>query len=89
MRRRPVLAVSAVVVALAISPLAGTASASTAAKGAAPGAWAKSVCTSVGRWLATIEHANAGKAETAAATKPKAAKQALLKLVGVTLAASN
>jgi hypothetical protein len=89
MRRRHVLAAAIVMAALAVSPLVGTASASTAEKGAAPGAWAKSVCTNVGAWVATIEHASAGKAATAATTKPKAAKKALLKLVGTSLAATN
>ena len=47
------------------------------------------MCTNVGAWVATIEHATAGKAETAATTKPKAAKKALLKLVGISLAATK
>jgi hypothetical protein len=89
MRRRHLLAAAMVAATLAIAPVAGTASASTLEKGAAPGAWAKSVCTSVGAWLATIEHANAGKAATAATTTPKAAKKALLKLVNASLAATT
>jgi hypothetical protein len=89
MHRRPVLAAAIVVAALAVSPIVGAASASTAEKGAAPGAWAKSVCTNVGAWVATIEHASTGKAETAATTTPKAAKKALLKVVGIALTATK
>ena len=89
MRRRHVLATTIVMAALAVSPMVATASANTAEKGTAPGAWAKSVCTNVGAWVATIEHASAGKAATATTTKPKAAKKALLKLVGIAVTATK
>jgi hypothetical protein len=83
------LRILALVVALGMVLMvsAAGAGASTHTK-AKPAAWAKSVCTSVNTWLGKVEAASA-KAIAAVPKKPKAAKQALVKVVDAALAATK
>ena len=84
---RPLRAL-AVAVALCV-PLAVVAPAGAAAGAKAkPAPWAKSVCSKIGAWRTTIEDASE-QAASGAPANAKAAKKALVKLVGTSLKATK
>ena len=79
--------VVAVAVAVALVTMSAGARASAPVK-AKPAAWAKTVCGSLGTWLATIDAA-AASASATPPTTPAAGKKALVKLVASALGATK
>jgi hypothetical protein len=90
MQPRPVIRAFVVAVVAGALSLGITSPAYGASAAKAPSApkWAKTVCTSIGTWLDTIDRA-ATKTASGAATTPKAAKKALTKLLDQAVNASD